>query len=213
MEQDETSKLADVQTKPADLLVGDLADEPASVVKTTEPAAELDEPRTKEAEPRTKAAEPRTKAATKNPKRVEQGKKLAKWNKANKRRQLLEPTLKQVEATTPEPALKQVEATTPEPALKQLEASTPALKQLETKGETKGNTKDYFLIGETILIIGLLSVGLFCYTTSLAFTDKATDKATTSGSKKAQLESTQLEAQSSKQLVETQSKDDNLFEM
>ena len=210
MEHDETSKLADVQTKPADLLVGDLADEPASVVKTTEPAAEpaaeLDEP----TEPRTKAAEPRTTASkTKNPKRVEQGKKLAKWNKANKRRQLLEPALKQVEATT-RPALQQLEATSSisEPALKQLKASS-----FETKGETKGNTKDYFLIGETILIIGLLSVGLFCYTTSLASTDKATDKATTSGSKKAQLESTQLEAQSSKQLVETQSKDDNVFEM
>ena len=39
MEHDETSKLADVRTKPADLLVGDLADEPAAVVKTTEPAA------------------------------------------------------------------------------------------------------------------------------------------------------------------------------
>ena len=193
MEHDETSKLADVQTKPADLLVGDLADEPASVVKTTEPAAE--------------PSEPRTKAATKNPKRVEQGKRLAEWNKANKRRQLLEPTLKQVEATT-RPALKQLEATSSisEPALKQLKASS-----FETKGETKGNTKDYFLIGETILIIGLLSVGLFCYTTSLT----STDKATTSGSKKAQLESTQPEAQSSKkaQLVETQSKDDNIFEM
>ena len=68
MEHDETSKLADVQTKPADLLVGDLADEPAAVVKTTEPAAEP-------AEPRTKAAT--TAAKTKNPKRVEQGKKLA----------------------------------------------------------------------------------------------------------------------------------------
>ena len=52
MEHDETSKLADVQTKPADLLVGDLVDEPAepaAVVKTAEPV------------------EPRTKAATKNP--------------------------------------------------------------------------------------------------------------------------------------------------
>ena len=194
MEHDETSKLADVQTKPADLLVSDLDDEPASVVKTTEPAAEPSEPRTKAT----------TKAATKNPKRVEQGKRLAEWNKANKRRQLLEPTLKQPEATT-RPALKQLEAT----------SSTPALKQLETKGETKGNTKDYFLISETILIIGLLSVGLFYYTTSLS----STDKATTSGSKKAQLESTQLEAeaeaQSSKkaQLVETQSAGDNIFEM
>ena len=115
--------------------------------------------------------------------------------------------------------MKQVEATssTPRTALKQLEAtsSTPALKQLETKGETKGNTKDYFLIGETILIIGLLSVGLFCYTASLT----STDKATTSGSKKAQLESTQPKAEAeagvkqSAQLVETQSKEDNIFDM
>ena len=197
MEHDETSKLADIQTKPADILVGDLADEPASVVKTTEPAAEP-------AEPRTKAA---TKAATKNPKRVEQGKRLAEWNKANKRRQLLEPTLKQVEATT-RPALKQLEATSSisEPALQQLEDATSG-----TKPKSNTKTKDYFLIGETISIIGLLSVGLFCYTASMS----STDKATTSGSKKAQLESTQLEAQSSKkaQLVETQSKDDNLFEM
>ena len=116
MEHDETSKLADVQTKSADLLVSDLADEPASVVKTTEPAAEPSEPRTKAAEPRTTAAK------TKNPKRVEQGKRLAEWNKANKRRQLLESALKQVEATT-RPALKQVEATSSisEPALQQLE--------------------------------------------------------------------------------------------
>ena len=130
MGHDETSKHADVQTKPADLLVGDLADEPASVAKTTEPAAEPSEPTTKAA----------TKAATKNPKRVEQGKRLAEWNKANKRRQLLEPTLKQVEATR-RPALKQLEATSSisEPALKQLKASS-----FETKGETKGNTKDYF---------------------------------------------------------------------
>ena len=130
MEHDETSKLADVQTKPADLLVGDLADE----VKT----------------------------GTKNPKRVEQGKRLAEWNKANKRRQLLEAT-----SSTPEPALKHLEATSssPEPALKQLKAPKSSF-------ETKGDTKDYFLIGETILIIGLLSVGLFCYTTSLASTDK-----------------------------------------
>ena len=186
MEHDETSKLADVQTKPADLLVSDLADEPAAVVKTTEPAAEPAEPRT-------------TAAKTKNPKRVEQGKKLAEWNKANKRRQLLEP------------ALKQVEATSSTPALKQLATSSTPKSSFETKGETKGNTKDYFLIGETILIIGLLSVGLFCYTTSSA----STDKATTSGSKKAHSESTQLEAQSSKkaQLVETQSKEDNIFDM
>ena len=114
MEHDETSKLADVQTKPADLLVGDLADEPAAVVKTTEPVAvvKTTEPAAvvKTTEPAavvktTEPAEPKTKAATKNPKRVEQGKRLAEWNKANKRRQLLEATTR----PTSEPALKQVE--------------------------------------------------------------------------------------------------------
>ena len=119
--------------------------------------------------------------------------------------------MKQVEATT-RPALKQLEATSSisEPALQQLKVSS-----FETKGETKGNTKDYFLIGETILIIGLLSVGRFWYTTSLT----STDKATTSGSKKAQLESTQPKAEAeagvkqSAQLVETQSTGDNIFNM
>ena len=111
--------------------------------------------------------------------------------------------------------MKQLEATssTPEPALKQLKASS---------FETKGDTKDYFLIGETILIIGLLSVGLFCYTTSLTFnksttSSKAQLEDATSG--KAQLESTQPEAEAeagvkqSAQLVETQSKEDNIFDM
>ena len=195
MEHDETSKLADVQTDLVDLTE---SAEPAAVVKTTEPAAEP-------AEPRTKAAK-----TTKNPKRVEQGKKLAEWNKANKRRQLLEPTLKQVEAasSTTEPTLKQLEATSsiPEPALQQLEDATSG-----TKPKSNTKTKDYFLIGETILIIGLLSVGLFCYTTSLTSTDKTQFEA----SKKAQLKSTQLEAQSSKkaQLVEAQLKEDNIFDM
>ena len=150
MEHDETSKLANVQTKPADLLVGDLADEPAepaAVVKTTEPAAEPTEPRTKAAK-------------TKNPKRVEQGKKLAEWNKANKRRQLLEATTRpalQLEDTT-RPALQQLEATKPRPALQQLEDATSG-----TKPKSNTKTKDYFLIGETILIIGLLSVGLLLF--------------------------------------------------
>ena len=172
MEHDETSKLADVQTKPADL--ADLADmdepaEPAAVVKTTEPS---------EPAAATKAA---TRAAktTKNPKRVEQGKRLAEWNKANKRRQL-------------EPALKQASSSTPEPALEQLEASTSPTPK--SSFETKGDTKDYFLIGETILIIGLLSVGIFCYTTSLTFNkaDKAQLEDATSG--QAQLELSQPEA-------------------
>ena len=179
-------------------------DEPAAVVKTTEPAEPAAVVKT------TEPGEPRTKAAktTKNPKRVEQGKRLAEWNKANKRRQLLE------DAPT-RPALKQLEDAPTRPALKQL--LTP-----KSSFETKGDTKDYFLIGETILIIGLLSVVLFCYTTSLASneTDKA---ATTSGqleaSKKAQPESTQPEAEAEAggskkaQLVETQSKEDNIFDM
>ena len=113
--------------------------------------------------------------------------------------------------------MKQVEATSSTPALKQLATSSTPKSSFETKGETKGDTKDYFLIGETILIIGLLSVGLFCYTTSLT----STDKATTSGSKKAQLKSTQPEAEAeaeagvkrSAQLVENQSKEDNIFDM
>ena len=158
MEHDETSKLADVQTDLADLAEPAEPAESTSVVKTTEP-----EPTT---EPKltTKAAK------TKNPKRVEQGKKLAEWNKANKRRQL--------EATT-------------RPALQQLEAATsPALKP-SASTKSKSDTKDYFLIGETILIIGLLSVGLFYYTSSLASTDKTQFEA----SKKAQLKSTQPEAE------------------
>ena len=83
----------------------------------------------------------------------------------------------------------------------------------------KSKTKDYFLIGETKLIIGLLSVGLFCYTTSV--TSNETDKAATSGqleaSKEAQLESTQPEAgvkhSKKAQLVEIQSKEDNISDM
>ena len=104
------------------------------------------------------------------------------------------------------------DATRPEPALKQLQASTS-----RTKPKSNTKTKDYFLIGETILIIGLLSVGLFCYTTSLT-SDKAdkADKAqledATNG--KAQFESIQPEVKRSKkaQLVETQSKEDNIFD-
>ena len=108
--------------------------------------------------------------------------------------------------------LKQLEATssTPEPALKQLKAPKSSF-------ETKGDTKDYFLIGETILIIGLLSVGLFCYTTSLTSTDKAATSGQLEASKKAQLKSTQLEAEAQSfkkaQLVETQLNEDNIFDM
>ena len=103
--------------------------------------------------------------------------------------------------------------------MQQLEAATSG---------TKPKTKDYFLIGETILIIELLSVGLFCYTTCLTSdkadkADKAQLEAATSG--KAQPESTQLESTQPKvkrskkaqlvatQLVETQSQEDNIFDM
>ena len=57
----------------------------------------------------------------------------------------------------------------------------------------------------------------FCYTTSLTSTDKATTSGQLEASKKAQLESTQPEAEAgvkrSAQLVETQSKEDNIFDM
>ena len=198
MEPDERqdAKLADVQTEPE--TTTELTTE-----LTLEPTTEL----TPETSTDVKAAKMKKKK-TKNPKRVEQGKKLAEWNKANKRRQL-EPALKQATSSTPEPALKQLEAT----------SSTP-----KSSFETKGDTKDYFLIGETILIIGLLSVGLFCYTTSLTFNKSATSSKAqledaTSG--KAQPESTQPEAEAEAgvkhskkaQLVETQSKEDNIFDM
>ena len=98
------------------------------------------------------------------------------------------------------------------------DATKPALQQLE-RTKPNSNTKDYVLIGETILIIGLLSFELFCYTTSLT-SDKTQLDAATSG--KAQPESTQLEStqpeagvkRSKKpQLVATQSKEDNIFDM
>ena len=80
--------------------------------------------------------------------------------------------------------------------MQQLEdATSPALKHsASTTTRSKSDTKDYLLIGEKILIIGLLSVGLFCYTTSSTSdkADKTQLEATKSG--KAQPESTQLES-------------------
>ena len=89
MEPDERqdSKLADVQTEPE---------------TTIEPTTDVVKAST-ELTPSTDVVKA-AKMKKKNPKRVEQGKKLAEWNRANKQRQLLE------DATRPEPALKQVEA-------------------------------------------------------------------------------------------------------
>ena len=115
----------------------------------------------------------------KNPKRVEQGKKLAEWNKENKKRL----SRRQLETQSETPPL-QLEDEVSQPL--QLKDETQQLKdealQLEvkplkenTKLSTKSTkSKDYFLIAETILIISLVGAGLFFYTTT---TQKCSDKA------------------------------------
>ena len=127
----------------------------------------------------------------KNPKRVEQGKKLAEWNKENKKRL----SRRQLETQSETPPLQletfqleletfQLEDKTSQPL--QLKDETQQLKdealQLEvkplkenTKLSTKSTkSKDYFLIAETILIISLVGAGLFFYTTT---TQKCSNKA------------------------------------
>ena len=115
----------------------------------------------------------------KNPKRVEQGKKLAEWNKENKKRL----SRRQLETQSETPPL-QLEDEVSQPL--QLKDETQQLKdealQLEvkplkenTKLSTKSTkSKDYFLIAETILIISLVGAGLFFYTTT---TQKCSNKA------------------------------------
>ena len=115
----------------------------------------------------------------KNPKRVEQGKKLAEWNKENKKRL----SRRQLETQSETPPL-QLEDEVSQPL--QLKDETQQLKdealQLEvkplkenTKPSTKSTkSKDYFLIAETILIISLVGAGLFFYTTT---TQKCSNKA------------------------------------
>ena len=115
----------------------------------------------------------------KNPKRVEQGKKLAEWNKENKKRL----SRQQLETQSETPPL-QLEDEVSQPL--QLKDETQQLKdealQLEvkplkenTKLSTKSTkSKDYFLIAETILIISLVGAGLFFYTTT---TQKCSNKA------------------------------------
>ena len=115
----------------------------------------------------------------KNPKRVEQGKKLAEWNKENKKRL----SRQQLETQSETPPL-QLEDEVSQPL--QLKDETQQLKdealQLEvkplkenTKLSTKSTkSKDYFIIAETILIISLVGAGLFFYTTT---TQKCSNKA------------------------------------
>ena len=143
----------------------------------------------------------------KNPKRVEQGKKLAEWNKANKkrlsRRQLetqsetpplqletfqLEDKTSQLEVEDKTSQLEvedktsqlEVEDKTSQPLQLKDEALQLEVKPLKenTKLSTKSTkSKDYFLIAETILIISLVGAGLFFYTTTQKCSNKAQLKA------------------------------------
>ena len=124
----------------------------------------------------------------KNPKRVEQGKKLAEWNKANKKRL----SRRQLETQSETPPLQletfqlevedktsqlEVEDKTSQPLQLKDEALQLEVKPLKenTKLSTKSTkSKDYFLIAETILIISLVGAGLFFYTTT---TQKCSNKA------------------------------------
>ena len=119
----------------------------------------------------------------KNPKRVEQGKKLAEWNKANKKRL----SRRQLETQSETPPLQletsqlEVEDEASQPQL----TTTKLTTKLTTK-KTNTKSKDYFLIAETILIISLVGAGLFFYTTT---TQKCSNKAQLKAGK-AQLETT-----------------------
>ena len=130
--------------------------------------------------------EVKKKERIKNPKRVEQGKKLAEWNKANKKRL----SRRQLETQSETPPL-QLETFQLEDKTSQLEVEDKTSQPLQLKDEAlqlevkplKENTKlstkstkskDYFLIAETILIISLVGAGLFFYTTT---TQKCSNKA------------------------------------
>ena len=162
----------------------------------------------------------------KNPKRVEQGKKLAEWNKANKkrlpRRQLETPPL-QLETPQLEDKTSQLEVEDKTSQLEvedktsQLEvedeASQPQLTttKLTTKLTTKKTntkSKDYFLIAETILIISLVGAGLFFYTTT---TQKCSNKAQLKAGK-AQLETATKKATDAN-IATNKSNEDDYFEM
>ena len=162
----------------------------------------------------------------KNPKRVEQGKKLAEWNKANKkrlsRRQLETPPL-QLETPQLEDKTSQLEVEDKTSQLEvedktsQLEvedeASQPQLTttKLTTKLTTKKTnkkSKDYFLIAETILIISLVGAGLFFYTTT---TQKCSNKAQLKAGK-AQLETATKKATDAN-IATNKSNEDDYFDM
>ena len=158
----------------------------------------------------------------KNPKRVEQGKKLAEWNKANKkrlsRRQLETPPLQIETSQQLEDKTSQLEV---EDKTSQLEvedeASQPQLTttKLTTKLTTKKTntkSKDYFLIAETILIISLVGAGLFFYTTT---TQKCSNKAQLKAGK-AQLETATKKATATNIATNNatnKSNEDDYFEM
>ena len=154
----------------------------------------------------------------KNPKRVEQGKKLAEWNKANKKRlsQLKVETLPLQLETLP----LQLETPQLEDKTSQLEvedeASQPQLttfctKKLTTKKLT--TKKDYFLIAETILIISLVGAGLFFYATTTLNKEATTQLK--AGTGKAKLE--HVEAATKKatdaNIATNKSNEDDCFEM
>ena len=153
----------------------------------------------------------------KNPKRVEQGKKLAEWNKANKKRLLETPPLQLEDKTSQlevEDKTSQLEV---EDEASQLEvedeASQPQLTttKLTTKLTTKKTntkSKDYFLIAETILIISLVGAGLFFYTTT---TQKCSNKAQLKAGK-AQLETATKKATDAN-IATNKSNEDDYFEM
>ena len=142
----------------------------------------------------------------KNPKRVEQGKKLAEWNKANKKR------LSQLKVETPP---LQLETSQLEDKTSQLEvedeASQPRLTTFCTKKLT--TKKDYFLIAETILIISLVGAGLFFYATTTLNKEATTQLK--AGTGKAKLE--HVEAATKKatdaNIATNKSNGDDYFEM
>ena len=92
------------------------------------------------------------KIKAKNPKRVEQGKKLAEWNKANKQR--LSPQSATMQAKTVFSTKQETLPTKQETAKEDDDNKTPL---------QKPTTKNYVIIAETILIIGLVGVGLFYF--------------------------------------------------
>ena len=146
----------------------------------------------------------------KNPKRVEQGKKLAEWNKANKkrlsRRQLETPPL-QLETPQLEVEDKTSQLEVEDEASQPQLTTTKLTTKLTTK-KTNTKSKDYFLIAETILIISLVGAGLFFYTTT---TQKCSNKAQLKAGK-AQLETATKKATDAN-IATNKSNEDDYFEM